>query len=291
MIHADRRFGRVITAMVTPFNSDLSVDFDGARRLLAHLAASGSDGVVIAGTTGEAPTLSDDEQIELIALAVEEVGDRLCVIAGAGANDTAHAVRLTRRSAEAGADAILSVTPYYNRPNARGIHEHFRQVAEASELPVILYNIPSRTGTDMPDDLCAELADRNETIVAIKQARPGTPGPIDGLEVYAGDDDRFADALDAGAAGGILVASHLVGAEMARMVDEPGERASIHQGLAPLFAALSVTVNPIPIKAALSMVGLPSGPLRPPLVPASDGESAVVREALAGLGLLDGAGA
>jgi 4-hydroxy-tetrahydrodipicolinate synthase len=194
--------GTVITAMVTPMTEDFQVDWDGAVQLLEHLVANGSDGVVIAGTTGEAPTLTDDEQIELIRLAVETVGGRICVIAGAGANDTAHAVRLTERSSAAGADAILSVTPYYNRPNEAGIHAHFAAVAGASELPVVLYNIPGRTGTDMPDELSSALAERNPTITAIKQARPGVPQPIAGLQVYAGDDERFAEALDAGAAAG-----------------------------------------------------------------------------------------
>jgi len=158
-------------------------------------------------------------------------------------------------------------------------------VAAASDLPVILYNIPTRTGIDMPDRLCAELAQAHTTIRAIKQARPGTPAPIDGLDVYAGDDDRFADALDAGAVGGILVASHLVGGQMARMVHEPSNRAEIHASLQGLFAALSVTVNPIPIKAALGLVGLPAGPLRPPLVEADEGELEAIAAALRELGL------
>ncbi len=288
MILPDGGLGTVVTALVTPLNSDGSIDFGGVRQLLDHVAHSGSDGVVIAGTTGEAPTLSDDEQIELIAAAVEHAGDRLCVIAGAGANDTAHAVRLTERSAQVGADAILSVTPYYNRPNERGIRRHFSAVANASDLPVILYNIPTRTGTDMSDRLCAELAASHPTIQAIKQARPGVPQPIEGLAVYAGDDERFGAALDAGATGGILVASHIVGELMRQMVDHPERRAEIDARLAPLFAALAVTVNPIPIKAALSLLGLPSGPLRLPLVEADDSERQTIRQALVDFGLLGG---
>jgi 4-hydroxy-tetrahydrodipicolinate synthase len=284
----DGGLGTVVTALVTPFNNDGSVDLDGLRELLDHVANNGSDGVVIAGTTGEAPTLCDDEQIDLIAAAVEHAGDRLCVIAGAGANDTAHAVRLTDRSAQVGADAILSVTPYYNRPNERGIRRHFSAVANASDLPVILYNIPTRTGTDMSDRLCAELAATHPTIQAIKQARPGVPQPIEGLAVYAGDDERFGAALDAGAAGGILVASHIVGDVMRQMVDQPERRAELDARLAPLFAALAVTVNPIPIKAALSLLGLPSGPLRLPLVEADDSERATIRQALVDFGLLGG---
>jgi len=286
MITEEAGLGTVVTALVTPFDASGRVDSDGFRSLLDHVISTGSDGVVIAGTTGEAPTLSDDEQIDLIAMAVEHVGDRVCVIAGAGANDTAHAVRLTERSATAGADAILSVTPYYNRPNERGIREHFKAVAAASDLPVILYNIPTRTGTDMSDQLCADLAAAHPTIRAIKQARPGVPQPIEGLEVYAGDDERFAAALDAGAAGGILVASHIVGELMREMVDSPARRAEVDARLAPLIAALGVTVNPIPIKTALDLLGLPSGGLRLPLVPADEHERATIRQALIDFGLL-----
>jgi 4-hydroxy-tetrahydrodipicolinate synthase len=286
MLHSgDAQLGTVVTAMVTPFNADLSVDWDGARALLEHLVAHGSDGVVIAGTTGEAPTLTDDEQIELIRLAVDSVGDRICVIAGAGSNDTRHAVHLTERSAEAGADAILSVTPYYNRPNEAGIHAHFAAVAGASDLPVILYNIPGRTGTDMPDSLCSALAEKHSTIKAIKQARPGVPQPIDGLQIYAGDDERFAEALDAGAAGGILVASHLIGSQMSRLVTEPENRAELDAELSPLYRALGVTVNPIPIKAALALAGLPAGPLRLPLVEADAQQRETIAAAMESLGL------
>ncbi|MEI6447997.1 MAG: 4-hydroxy-tetrahydrodipicolinate synthase [Actinomycetes bacterium] len=286
MITEESGLGTVITALVTPFDASGGVDTDGFRSLLDHVTSTGSDGVVIAGTTGEAPTLSDDEQIDLIATAVEHVGDRVCVIAGAGANDTAHAVRLTERSAAAGADAILSVTPYYNRPNERGIREHFKAVVNASDLPVILYNIPTRTGTDMSDELCAELAAVHPTIRAIKQARSGVPQPIEGLEIYAGDDERFAAALDAGATGGILVASHIVGRLMREMVDSPERRAEVDARLAPLIAALGVTVNPIPIKAALDLLGLPSGTLRLPLVQADERERATIRQALIDFGLL-----
>ena len=286
MLHSGATpLGTVVTAMVTPFKSDLSIDWDGARELLEHLVANGSDGVVIAGTTGEAPTLTDDEQIELIRLSVETVGDRICVIAGAGSNDTRHAVHLTERSAAAGADAILSVTPYYNRPNHAGIHAHFSAVASASELPVILYNIPARTGTDMPDSLCAELAAKNTTITAIKQARPGVPQAIEGLQVYAGDDERFAEALDAGAAGGILVASHLIGTQMRELVTDPANRAAGDARLKGLYTALGVTVNPIPIKAALKLAGLPAGSLRLPLVEADAQQIAVIATALEAVGI------
>ena len=286
MIHSGPTpLGTVITAMVTPFNADRTVDWDGARTLLEHLVESGSDGVVIAGTTGEAPTLTDDEQIELIRLAFDAVGSRICVIAGAGSNDTRHAVHLTERSADAGADAILSVSPYYNRPNEAGIHAHFGAVARATDLPVILYNIPGRTGTDIPDSLSADLGAKNPTIKAIKQARPGVPQPIEGLQIYAGDDERFAEALDAGASGGILVASHLIGTEMSRLVSDPENRAKLDAQLKPLYKALGVTVNPIPIKAALALAGLPSGALRLPLVDADSQQRAVIAAAMESVGL------
>ncbi|MCX6389987.1 MAG: 4-hydroxy-tetrahydrodipicolinate synthase, partial [Solirubrobacterales bacterium] len=241
------KLGTVITAMVTPFSEDgRSIDEVGASKLLEHLIENGSDGVVIAGTTGEAPTLSDDEQVSLVELAVNQAAGRLTIIAGAGSNDTRHAVHLTERVAAAGADAILSVTPYYNRPEQRGIHAHFEAVASASDLPVILYNVPSRTGTDMSDELCREIGNRNETVVGIKQARSGVPNKIDGLDLYAGNDDSFAAALDNGAVGGILVASHIIGKQMRSMALEPENRSQLDAQMRSLYDALGVTTNPIP---------------------------------------------
>ena len=281
------KLGTVITAMVTPFSEDgRSIDEVGASKLLEHLIENGSDGVVIAGTTGEAPTLSDDEQVSLVELAVSQAAGRLTIIAGAGSNDTRHAVHLTERVAAAGADAILSVTPYYNRPEQRGIHAHFEAVASASDLPVILYNVPSRTGTDMPDELCREIGDRNETVVGIKQARSGVPNKIDGLDLYAGNDDSFAAALDNGAVGGILVASHIIGKQMRSMALEPENRSQLDAQMRSLYDALGVTTNPIPIKAALNILGLPAGPMRLPLVEADRDQLAHIREALLNLNLI-----
>ena len=281
------KLGTVITAMVTPFSEDgRSIDEVGASKLLEHLIENGSDGVVIAGTTGEAPTLSDDEQVSLVELAVSQAAGRLMIIAGAGSNDTRHAVHLTERVAAAGADAILSVTPYYNRPEQRGIHAHFEAVASASDLPVILYNVPSRTGTDMSDELCREIGDRNETVVGIKQARSGVPNRIDGLDLYAGNDDSFAAALDNGAVGGILVASHIIGKQMRSMALEPENRSRLDAQMRSLYGALGVTTNPIPIKAALNILGLPAGPMRLPLVEADRDQLAHIREALINLNLI-----
>ena len=281
------KLGTVITAMVTPFSEDgRSIDEVGASKLLEHLIENGSDGVVIAGTTGEAPTLSDDEQVSLVELAVSQAAGRLTIIAGAGSNDTRHAVHLTERVAAAGADAILSVTPYYNRPEQRGIHAHFEAVASASDLPVVLYNVPSRTGTDMSDELCREIGDRNETVVGIKQARSGVPNKIDGLDLYAGNDDSFAAALDNGAVGGILVASHIIGKQMRSMALEPENRSQLDAQMRSLYDALGVTTNPIPIKAALNILGLPAGPMRLPLVEADRDQLAHIREALINLNLI-----
>jgi len=280
--------GAVITAMVTPFDAQGRVDEDAAARLMEHLVAHGSDGLLIAGTSGEATTLSDDEQAALVALAVRTVGGRATIVAGAGSNDTRHAVELTERVTAAGADAVLSVTPYYNRPNRRGIIAHFTAVAAATDRPVLLYNIPSRTAVDMPNDLLAELA-QIDGIEGVKQANSANLALVDGLDLYAGNDDVFCDVLELGGAGGVLVASHLVGDEMRAMVDEPGRRREIDAGLRELYAALAVTTNPTPVKCALNMLGIGVGGLRLPMVEASEEEAAVVRTALVAHGLLDAA--
>lgn len=280
--------GAVITAMVTPFDAPGRVDEEAAVRLMEHLVEHGSDGLLIAGTSGEATTLSDDEQAALVALAVRTVGGRATVVAGAGSNDTRHAVALTERVTAAGADAVLSVTPYYNRPNRRGIIAHFTAVAAATDRPVLLYNIPSRTAVDMPNDLLAELA-QIDGIEAVKQANSANLALIDGLDLYAGNDDVFCDVLELGGAGGVLVASHLVGDEMRAMVDEPGRRREIDAGLRELYAALAVTTNPTPVKCALNMLGIAVGGLRLPMVEASEEEAATVRAALVAHGLLDAA--
>jgi 4-hydroxy-tetrahydrodipicolinate synthase len=280
--------GAILTAVVTPFDADGVVDEAAFVGLLHHLAAHGSDGVVVAGTTGEAPTLDDDEHLRLIELAVAERPAGFTVVAGTGSNDTRHAVDMTERATALGADAVLSVTPYYNRPNRRGILAHFAEVARATDRPVVLYNIPSRTGTDLPNDLLAELA-QVERIDFVKQANAANVAPIDGLGLYAGNDDLLAEVLDLGGEGGILVASHLAGDTMRRMVDDPGARAELDAGLYDLYEALSVTTNPIPVKAALELLGLCRGRLRLPLVAPDERELAVVRAALERHGLLEAA--
>jgi 4-hydroxy-tetrahydrodipicolinate synthase len=277
--------GAILTAVVTPFDERLRVDEDAFARLLNHLIDHGSDGVVVAGTTGEAPTLTDDEQLRLIELAVGELRGRATVVAGAGSNETRHAVHLTERATELGADAVISVTPYYNKPNRRGLIRHFEEVARATDKPVVLYNIPSRTALDMPNDLLAELA-QIEHIDAVKQANAANLAPVDGLDLYAGNDDMLADVLDLGGSGGVLVASHVVGDEMRRIVDEPDRRRDVEASLHDVYEALSVTTNPIPVKAALNLLGHDVGGLRLPLVEATGDEVAAIRAALDRHGLL-----
>ena len=278
--------GSVLTAMVTPFDARDRVDEEAAVALMHHLVEHGSDGVVVCGSTGEAATLSDEEHLRLVELAVRELGGRASVVAGAGSNDTRHAVHLTERATELGADAILSVTPYYNRPNRRGIVRHFQEVARATDRPILLYNIPVRTGLNMPADLLAELA-QIEHVDGLKQANDDELQPIDGLDVYAGNDGTFARALDMGGAGGVLVASHVVGDEMRRMADEPERRAEIDASLRDVYETLFLTANPICVKAALNMLGHRVGGLRLPLVEADEGEKEAVRAMLERHGLLE----
>ena len=276
--------GGVLTAMVTPFDESGALNEDATARLIHHLLENGSDGLVLTGTTGESPTLTDEEMVRVWELGVAEAGGSL-IVAGTGTNDTRHAMELTERATAAGVDAMLVVTPYYNKPNRRGLIEHFRAVASATDKPIILYNIPSRTVVDMPNDLLRELAEI-PGVAAVKQARYEDLEPIEGLDLLAGNDDVLADVLDKGGTGGILVASQVVGVEMRRMIDEPESRHEIHASLKDLFKALSVTTNPIPIKAALNMLGHEVGGLRLPLVEASRDEQAAIRQALERHGLL-----
>jgi 4-hydroxy-tetrahydrodipicolinate synthase len=274
-----RDLGILITAIVTPFDEQLAVDEEAFVSLMHHLAANGSDGFVVAGTTGEASTLTDEEQCALVELAVRERPDGVTIIAGAGSNDTRHAVHLTERMSEIGVDAVLSVTPYYNRPSRRGILAHYSEVAQASGVPVVLYNIPSRTGVDMPNDLLEELAEIDR-IDYVKQSNEANLAPVPGLRVYAGNDDLFARTLDLGEAGGILVASHVVGPQMRRMVDEPENRGAIDRELRDVYRTLFLTASPTCTKAALELLGHRVGGLRLPMVSATHREREAVREML-----------
>jgi 4-hydroxy-tetrahydrodipicolinate synthase len=279
--------GTILTAVVTPFDDDLSVNEEAFVALLRHLADHGSDGAVVCGSTGEAATLDDDEHVGVVALAcAERPYAGFTIVAGAGSNDTRHAVRLTERVTAAGADAVLSVTPYYVKPNRRGLLAHYTEIARATDKPVLLYNIPSRTALDIPNDLLAEIGAQAGNIVGVKQANNESLAPIEGLDVYAGNDDIFAATLDMGGAGVISVASHIVGDEMRRMVDEPDQRQTIHDELSDVFKILNVTTNPIPIKAALNLLGHDVGGLRLPLVAADEDETAAIRDTLERHGLL-----
>jgi 4-hydroxy-tetrahydrodipicolinate synthase len=273
------RIGGILTAMVTPFDANGALDEDAAVRLMHHLLENGSDGLVLAGSTGESPTLTDEEKLRLWELAVAECPDGTTIVAGTGTYDTRHTVELTERAGEIGVDAMLVVTPYYNKPNPRGIKAHFEAAAAATDRAIVVYNIPGRCVIDIPNDLLAELAEI-DNVVAVKQARYEDMEVIDGLDLLAGNDDILAKVMDLGGTGGILVAAHLVGREMRRIIDEPERRHEIEDELRDLYQALTVTTNPIPVKAALDMAGVPVGGLRLPLVEASEEEKAVIRAAL-----------
>jgi len=279
--------GAVLTAIITPFDDRNRVNEEAFVALMRRLAEHGSDGFVVAGTTGEASTLTDEEQLGLIGLAVAERPEGKTIVAGTGTNDTRHAVHLTERATELGADAVLSVTPYYNRPSRAGLIRHYQAVASATDKPTILYNIPSRTGTNMAPDLLAELAEI-ENVTGVKQANPDELQQIEGLDLYAGDDASFLRTLELGGAGVISVASHLVGDELRRMVDEPENRAEIDASLQDVYKTLFLTSNPTCTKAALNLLGLDAGGLRLPLVSATAEETAAVREMLEHHGLLAG---
>ncbi len=291
------RIEGVITAMVTPFGPDGEVDLEAARGLARHLIENGSHGVVVAGTTGEAPTLSDEERLHLLAAVREEIGGPATVIAGVGTNDTRHSVEQARDAHLLEPDAMLLTTPYYNKPNQAGLRAHFEAIAEVTgEIPLILYNIPSRSVINMPPEFLADLAATIPSVAAVKQANDDDLGHIDGLDLLAGNDTVFARCLALGGTGGILVASHLVGPEMRRIYDsavggDSEGAASIDAGLQAIYAALAVAPSPIPVKAALDMLGIAGGELRLPMVPASQSERAAIRTALERHGLMVAGGA
>lgn len=280
----------VLTAMATPFDANGRVDHDAARRLAAYLLEHGSHGLVIAGSTGECPTLTDGEEIELLQAVRAEVGDETLIICGTGTNDTRHSCELTKMAADAGADASLVVVPYYNKPNEAGIRAHFETVAAAvPELPMVMYNIPSRVVINAGPELLGELG-QIDNIVAVKQANDDELGPIDGLTVLAGNDNVLLRVLEFGGGGGICVASHLVGDRMREMWDaaQAGEieRArEIDAEITPVYEATSVTTNPIPLKAALAMLGLCEDRLRLPLVSADEEQRAAIKAGLDAAGV------
>jgi 4-hydroxy-tetrahydrodipicolinate synthase len=278
-------FGGILTAMVTPFDEQGRVDEDAFVAMVHHLLENGSDGLVVAGTTGEGATLTDGEKRRIWELAVAEAGGAP-VIAGTGTYDTAHSVHLTESATEAGVDGVLVVTPYYNKPNRRGLKAHFEAVAAATNLPVVLYNIPGRCVIDMPNDLLRELAQTIPNVLAVKQARVEDIEAIDGLDLLAGNDDTLAEVLDKGGTGGICVSSHIVGREMRRMIDEPDARHDIHAQLKDIFDVMFITASPTPVKTALNMLGIRAGTLRLPMVEASEEEEQEIRGVLERHGLL-----
>jgi 4-hydroxy-tetrahydrodipicolinate synthase len=276
--------GTILTAIVTPFDERGRVDEESFVALMAHLAEHGSDGFVVCGTTGEAATLTDEEHLALIGLAARERPPGTTIVGGTGSNDTRHAVHLTEVASELGVDATLSVTPYYNKPSPRGIVRHYEEVARATHKPILLYNIPGRTAVNIGPELLSRLA-QIDHIDGVKQANEAELQPIDGLDLYSGDDTMLARTLDLGGAGGITVASHIVGDEMRRMVDEPEHRAEIDASLRDVYETLFMTASPTCTKAALNMLGHKVGGLRLPLIEAGDEELEAVQAMLVRHGL------
>jgi len=284
-------FGAILTAMVTPFDASGRIDEGAAVRLMQHLAEHGSDGIVVCGTTGEAATLDDEEHLGFIELCVQEMRSSYpghTVIAGVGSNDTRHAVKLTERATELRPDALLSVNPYYNRPSRRGIFRHYEEIDRATDLPILLYNIPQRTGSDLSNDLVAELG-QLEHIVGVKQANQANLARVDGMTIYAGNDDMLIDVLDLGEPGGILTSSHVFGEEMRRMVDEPENRREIDQSLKDVYRDMAIAPAACSNKAALNLLGLDVGAPRLPYVDLDEDELSVVRSLLERHGLLHAA--
>ncbi len=277
--------GAILTAMITPFDAFGRVDEQAAVRVMHHLIEHGSDGLVICGTTGEAATLNDEEHLRMIELAVQEMGDLCTVVGGVGSNDTAHAVKLTERATEIGPDALLSVNPYYNRPSRRGLIRHYEEIDRATDLPILLYNIPQRTGQDLSNELLAELA-QIEHIVGVKQANPANLAKVDGLEIYAGNDDMFVDVLELGESGLIGTSTHVFGDVFRRMVDEPERRREIHDSLADVYRDMGIAPAAVTNKAALNLLGVNVGGPRLPYVELDESETDVIRLMLERHGML-----
>jgi 4-hydroxy-tetrahydrodipicolinate synthase len=290
--------GEVLTAIVTPFNGDGEMNIDAFKRLCAHLVDNGSDGLVVAGTTGESPTLSDEERLQLFAAAVETVGDRASVVAGTGTYSTAHSVHLTREAERIGVDGYLVVTPYYNKPPVRGIVAHFEAIAAETDKPIIAYNIPQRVVLNLEPEALAQLAEI-PNVQYVKQATTDLEQArriVDevGLTLYAGNDDLLLPFLELGGKGGVFVFTHVVGPQVKELIgrfsegDREGAK-TIEAEIRPVIEALAVTTNPIPVKAALNMLGHDVGGLRLPLVEATEDEKTAVRGGLERAGVLTAA--
>lgn len=289
-------FGRLITAMVTPMNADLSVDYARAAALATRLVESGSEGIVVSGTTGESPTLSVTEKLKLFETVVQAVGDRAAVIGGTGSYNTAETIELSHRAEATGVHGLLLVTPYYNKPPQEGLYQHFKAVAAATSLPCILYNVPSRTSINMTAQTTLRLAEI-PNIIGIKecgdlgQLTEILNGAPEGFRVWSGDDAATLPYLALGAYGIISVVGHVVGPQMRELIQafldgEAAQAAAWHRRLYPVFKGMFAVTNPVLVKAALAMTGFPVGPLRPPLVEATAREKEALREVLAAADLL-----
>lgn len=289
-------FGRLITAMVTPFNKDGEIDWDGVAKLAQHLVDNGHDGIAVNGTTGEAPTTKSSEKLEIIRIVKSVVGPKVHVLSGAGDNETAYTVEQAKRSEAAGADGLLVVTPYYNKPPQAGIEAHFRAVAEATNLPIMMYDIPGRTGVEIESDTIVRLFESVENIVALKDAK-GNVGATSwvikrcGVPVYSGDDILNLPFLSIGAVGFVSVCGHTVGLQLKEMLDSwfAGNSAralEIHQQLLPVFTGTFRTQGAILTKAAMNMMGLPGGTTRLPLVDATDAQIEQLRKDLTAGGVV-----
>ena len=287
--------GELLTAIVTPFKDDGAIDYERFRELAQHLVENGSDGIVVAGTTGESPTLSDDERLELFRVAVDALGESATVVAGTGTYSTAHSIHLTRAAHEIGVDGLLIVTPYYNKPPQRGIVEHFKAIAAESDRPIVVYNIPGRVAINIEPETIIELAEI-PTVKAVKQANDDLAQAkriVDesGLDLYAGDDNLIYPFLELGGIGGVCVHTHVVGPQVKEMIrlwnaGEHDAARTLDREVAPSIEILRAAPNPIAIKAALNLLGHEVGGHRLPLVDATEDELARVRDCLARLGLL-----
>lgn len=288
---------RLLTAMVTPYDDSLQVNYGKAAQIAEFLVENGTQGIVVAGTTGESPVLSEEEKLRLFTVVKKQVGDKVSVWAGTGSNNTQHDIELSHEAEKTGVDGLLLVAPYYNKPSQEGLYQHFRAVAEAVNLPVMIYNIPSRTSCNLLPETVARLA-AIENIVAIKESTGDMNQASqlarllpDTMKVYSGDDSLTLPMMSLGAYGVVSVASHLVGQDIARMIDaflkgDISEATRIHLALFPIFKGLFITTNPIPLKEALNMMNMQVGGLRLPLTGASDTERTAIREMLAANGLI-----
>lgn len=300
-LHNMAEWGRVLTAMVTPFASDGSLDTPAVRRLVDYLLQNGSDGLVVSGTTGESPTLTRDEKLALFALVKEAASGRAAVLAGTGGNNTAEAVALSREAARIGVDGILLVAPYYNKPSQEGLYRHFRTIAEAVPIPVMIYNVPSRTSVNIEASTVVRLARDVPNITAVKEASGNlmqvseiiAKAP-DGFRVYSGEDGLVLPILALGGYGVVSVTSHLVGRDLRRMHEaflagDLREAARLHAAMLPIVKACfqPTTPSPVPVKAALNILGVQVGSPRLPLVEATDAERAIIVKALTDYGLLE----